>query len=258
MSEFQLPTEKVAAVRQSPRTMILYAPPKMGKTTMISHLDNCLILDLEKGTDMIDALKVDVSEMPKAKESGNVLAGLNELLAQIIEKGRPYEYGAVDTVSALEDLCMPLAKALYRDTPMGKNFDKNNEGKLITELPNGAGYMWLRIAFLKVCDAIEKAFPKVIYVAHLKEKLIETKEGKEVSVNDISLTGRLKSILSARCDAIGYLHRDKDNTMLNFKSSENNVCVGARSEHLRGQDIVLAVSEGAKINSTHWDRIFVD
>lgn len=257
MSEFKLPTEKIAAIRQSPRTLLMYALPKIGKTTMLSYLDNCLNIDLESGTDMISALKVDVKNHPKSKELNNSLAGLNSILEDIIKAGSPYKYGAVDTVSVLEDMCLPLAKTMYKNTPMGRNFDKNNEGKSILELPNGAGYWWLRQAFFKVCDAIEKAFPRVIYVGHLREKLIE-KEGKEVSVNDIDLTGKIKNILASRCDAIGYLHRDKEFTMLNFKSSENNVCVGARSEHLRGQDIVLAESEGTNIKSVHWDRIFVD
>lgn len=257
MSEFQLPTTKTEAIRKSPRTMILYGPPKVGKTTILSYLDNCLNIDLEKGTDMISALKVDISKLPESIENDNPLAGLNSLLAKIIKEGRPYQYGAVDTTSALEELCLPLAKKLYRDTPMGKNFDIKEEGKSILELPNGAGYWWLRIAFFKVCDAIEKAFPRVIYVAHLREKLIE-KEGKEVSANDIDLTGKIKSNLAARCDAIGYLYRSGDDTIISFKSSDNNVCIGARSEHLRGKEILLGESEGSNIKTVHWDSIYVD
>ena len=34
--------------------MLLYGPPKVGKTTMLSKLDNCLIIDTESGSSMIE------------------------------------------------------------------------------------------------------------------------------------------------------------------------------------------------------------
>ena len=43
----KLPTEKVKASRKSPKNMIIYGAPKIGKTTVLSQLDNCLIIDLD-------------------------------------------------------------------------------------------------------------------------------------------------------------------------------------------------------------------
>ena len=54
----ELPKTKVKASRKSPKNMIIYGPPKIGKTTVLSQLDDCLIIDLEDGSDMVDALKV--------------------------------------------------------------------------------------------------------------------------------------------------------------------------------------------------------
>ena len=56
----ELPTKKIAAVRKSPKNMVIYGPPKIGKTTALSQLDNCLIIDLEEGSDMLDALKINM------------------------------------------------------------------------------------------------------------------------------------------------------------------------------------------------------
>ena len=75
----ELPTKKVKASRKSPRNMIIYGPPKIGKTTILSQLDNCLIIDLENGSDMIDALKVKV----------NSLKELADLGREIIKQGKP-------------------------------------------------------------------------------------------------------------------------------------------------------------------------
>ena len=54
-----LPTAKVAAERLSPKVFIMYSLPKTGKTTLLSKLDNCLIIDLEDGSKYLDALKVN-------------------------------------------------------------------------------------------------------------------------------------------------------------------------------------------------------
>ena len=59
----ELPTKKVKAARKSPKNMVIYGPPKIGKTTALSQLDNCLIIDLEEGSDMVEALKIKVTNL---------------------------------------------------------------------------------------------------------------------------------------------------------------------------------------------------
>ena len=133
----KLPTEKVKASRKSPKNMIIYGAPKIGKTTVLSQLDDCLIIDLEDGSDMVDALKV----------KANSLSDLQAIGAAIMKEGRPYKYIAIDTISKLEDWCEGYAKQIYMKTPMGKSFEKNNPGTSVLSLPNGAGYLYLRLAY---------------------------------------------------------------------------------------------------------------
>ena len=45
---------KRKAVSQNPKTMLLYGAPKVGKTTALSQLDDCLIIDTEGGANMIE------------------------------------------------------------------------------------------------------------------------------------------------------------------------------------------------------------
>lgn len=40
-----LPTSKIAAATQDPRNLIIFGAPKVGKTTIVSTLENCLIFD---------------------------------------------------------------------------------------------------------------------------------------------------------------------------------------------------------------------
>jgi hypothetical protein len=227
----ELPTKKVKASRKSPKNMIIYGPPKIGKTTVLSQLDNCLIIDLENGSDMVDALKVKV----------NSLAELANLGREIIKQGKPYKYIAIDTISKLEEWCEAEAKKMYKLTAMGKNFDKNNEGLSILSLPNGGGYLYLRLAYKKWIDRLNLLADRVILVGHLRDKMLE-KKGKEVSVKDLDLTGKIKQMTCSNTDAIGYVYREGEDTMISFNSLED-ITAGTRCEHLKGKTMPLKWSE---------------
>ena len=105
----ELPKAKVKASRKSPKNMIIYGPPKIGKTTVLSQLDDCLIIDLEDGSDMVDALKVKVNNLSELQSIGTA----------IMKQGRPYKYIAIDTISKLEEWCEVEAKSIYKETHMG-------------------------------------------------------------------------------------------------------------------------------------------
>jgi len=231
----KLPTEKVKASRKSPKNMIIYGAPKIGKTTVLSQLDNCLIIDLEDGSDMLDALKVKAHSLKDLQSIGSA----------IMKEGRPYKYIAIDTISKLEEWCESYAKQIYMKTPMGKNFDQKNPGASVLSLPNGAGYLYLRIAYKEWMDKLNKLADHVILVGHLKDKMLE-KKGKEVAVKDLDLTGKIKQITCANADAVGYIFREGEDTMISFNSLDDTVA-GSRCEHLKGQTMPMK-----------WSEIFID
>ena len=230
-----LPKQKVKATRKSPKNMVIYGPPKIGKTTALSQLDDCLIIDLEDGSDMVDALKVQVNDLSELTEVGKA----------IMKDGKPYKYIAIDTITKLEEWCEEDAKRIYMATPMGKNFEQKNPGASVLSLPNGAGYLYLRIAYKKWIDRLNKLADHVILVGHLKDKMLE-KTGKEVAAKDLDLTGKIKSITCANADAIGYIYREDDETMVSFNSLDD-VTAGSRCDHLKGQTMPL-----------EWSNIFID
>lgn len=41
----ELPLKPVKAATQSPKELIIFSKPKVGKTTLLAQLENCLILD---------------------------------------------------------------------------------------------------------------------------------------------------------------------------------------------------------------------
>ena len=233
--EFKLPKTIVKASRKSPKNMVIYGPPKIGKTTMLSKLDNCLIIDLEDGSDMVDALKVKVNNLKELAEVGRT----------IIKEGKPYKYVAIDTISKLEEWCEVEGKRIYMKTPMGKNFEQKNPGASVLSLPNGAGYLYLRIAYKQWIDRLNLLADHIILVGHLKDKMLE-KKGKEVAVKDLDLTGKIKQITCAGADAIGYIFRENEQTMISFNSLDD-VTAGSRCDHLKGQTMPF-----------EWNKIFID
>lgn len=53
-----LPKEKVKAKVENPRFLIIFGRPKSGKTTLAAALDNNLIIDLEGGSEFLEALAI--------------------------------------------------------------------------------------------------------------------------------------------------------------------------------------------------------
>lgn len=234
-----LPTKKVKADRVNPKRLIIYSKPKTGKTSAFAGLEGNLIIDLENGADYVEAIKVKANNLQELKEIGKAIK----------EAGYPYKYVTIDTVTALEDMVMPLAINLYKQTPMGKNYS----GDSILTLPNGAGYLYVRQAFFQVLDFIDTLAPQIILSGHIKDKQVDDK-GEMVMSANIDLTGKIKSLICANADAIGYMFRRGDQTILSFKTNEEVTC-GARPEHLRNEEIVISEMVNGEL-MTHWEKVY--
>lgn len=243
-----LPMTKTSAEVKSPKNLIIFSKPKVGKTTLVAQLEENLVLDLEDGTDYVDAMKL----------KANSIAEINAIGKAIKEAGMPYKYTTIDTGTALEEMCIPYAEQLYSQSPMGKNWFTEGKPKYgnILNMANGAGYPWLREAYTNALGYISTWAPRTIQLCHVKDTMLE-KNGAEFSSLDLDLTGKLKRIASSKSDAIGYLYRKGNKNILSFKTTDEVSC-GARPEHLRNQEIVLSeILEDGTIK-THWDRIFID
>ena len=257
MSEIILPKSKSAALHKSPKNLIIFSKPKVGKTSLLAALEDCLILDLENGADYVDAMKLKAGSIEDIKTIGELIK----------KEGNPYKYIALDTITALEEMCIPYAEVIYSKTSIGKNwFKSTSDGSLasdsgkavygnILQMPNGAGYPYLREAFTRVIEYVKTLAPRVLLIGHIKDTLLE-KAGTEFSSLDLDLTGKLKRITTAQSDAIGYLYRKGSKNILSFRTTDEVTC-GARPEHLRNEEIVISELVDGKL-ITHWDKIFID
>lgn len=241
-----LPKEKSTPKINNPKFLILFGRPKAGKSTLMANLDNNLIIDLENGYQALSALIVQARTVNDFAEIANALR------EEIKNTGKfPYKYITIDNATRLEEMCLSYACQLYRQTPMGKTY----QGTDIRTLPNGSGYMYLRQAVRKVIDMFRDLCESLILVAHVKEKMIN-KEGEELSEMSIDLTGKLGDILCGEADAIGYVYRKKNDTIISFEGGDNSIRE-ARANHLRGKKIVVATSDENNSITVDMTKIFL-
>ena len=240
-----LPTDKQKPKSSNPKFFVYFGKPKTGKSTLASLLDNNLIIDLEHGYDYIEALVVQADSIADLGEIAKAIKQKNDEV-----NGYAYKYITIDNGTKLEEMALDLALKLYKETPMGKNYNGD-----VRKLPNGAGYMYLQEAFFKVLEMFKTLTPHLILICHTKDKLIN-KEGKELSEMSIDLTGKTARLVAADADAIAYVYRQKNQTIFNFNGGED-VIVEARQEHLRGKEIVVAESDDQNKIKAFWDRIYI-
>ncbi|MEG0773573.1 AAA family ATPase [Clostridium sp.] len=237
----ELPKSKIPAETQDPKRLIIFSKPKIGKSTALANLPNCLCIDLESGGyDYIDALKVKISTVKELKE----------LCKAIMDAGNPYKFIALDTITILEEMVKPLALKLYLNTTAGNKFT----GDDIIDAPMGAGYQYIRKGMEMCIDMVAKCTPNIILVCHSKDAAIAA---TELNTKQIDLLGKSGRILASKSDGIGFMTRDENfNTILSFNTNDTSIEAGARPGHLRNKEIVLGEMQEDGNVIYHWERIF--
>lgn len=242
-----LPKEKNQPKVNNPRFLIIFGKPKSGKTTAVAALDNNLIIDLEGGSEFLSALSIQARNI-------NDLGEISKAIQEEINKTgkKPYKYITIDNATRLEEMCLGYAKVLYKQTPVGKSYN----GDDIRTLPNGSGYLYLRQAVRKVIDMFRNLTDNFILIGHTKDKIIQ-KDGEELSEMALDLVGKLGDIVCGEADAVGYIYRKKNETIISFEGGDNTIRE-ARAPHLRGKKIVIAESDENNNVTVHWDRIYLE
>ena len=215
------------------------------KTSALAQLENNLIIDLEGGSQFIDAMAVQARSVNELGEIAQAIRAKNKEVGHNF-----YKHITIDNATRLEEMCLSYAKLLYMQTPMGKNY----KGEDIRTLSNGSGYMYLRQAVRKVIDMFRELCDEFVLVGHVKDVQIE-QNGEELSQMALDLVGKLGSIVCGEADAVGYLYRKGNETHISFKGGDGTI-KEARAPHLRGQDIIIATGNEDGTIITYWNKIY--
>lgn len=240
-----LPTSKIPAISTNPKFLIIYGRPKAGKTSALAQLENNLIVDLEGGSTFIDAMAVQARSVSDLGEIAQAIRAKNRKVGHAF-----YRHITIDNATRLEEICLPYAATLYRQSPVGKNW----KGSDVRELPNGSGYFYIRQAVCKVIDMFKNLCDEFILVGHVKDTQVN-KDGEELSEMSLDLVGKLSSIMCGEADAVGFLYRKGNETHISFKGGDGTP-KEARAPHLRGQDIIITTGDDDGNLTTYWDKIY--
>ena len=255
-----------------PQKLIIYSPPKTGKTTSLAELEGNFILDLESGTGGVTGSILDVKrevidrkiENPgdRAIAPWKIIGEFyNELLQlEKTKEGIPFRHITFDTIDALEEACRYMIWAENEQDPLDMDY--------------GKGYGMIRDRLMKLLNLFIGLGLNVIIVGHRKKSIIEKAVVKStdknvkakgtitVTTNDLEVTGRLKSILFAWADCIGYGNRQLSEAgdvgfYLSFiRDTDDNTEAGSRIARLEGRNILIHEMKDGKTMTNNWDEIF--
>ena len=100
----ELPIAPVKAKVKNPRFLILFGLPKSGKTTLAARLENNLIIDLEGGSEFMDAMAVQARTSQDLKDIANSIYLKNQEVGH-----KFYKRITIDNSTRLEEICMDYA-----------------------------------------------------------------------------------------------------------------------------------------------------
>lgn len=263
-----LPTKRQDVTNYNPRLLVLFGFPKSGKSSAIASLEDNCVADLEEGYRALPVMKVDIKDI---YDIFAFKSALDEKMKK--ENKKPYRFITIDNASRLEEMCLIYSAALYRKTPMGSTFgylrDKDNNpvrdknGKMIPDpkadvrqLPQGAGYLYLREALKEVIHMFQPYCETLILVCHVKDKQINL-NGVENTRLAVDLAGKLADIICGEADAVGYVYREKNKTILSFEGGSGDIRE-ARCKHLRGRQFVIGESDENNNLTMDLSKIFID
>lgn len=203
------------ATVHDPRLLVLFGATKVGKTYQAIQLQKwlrenhpyktSLILDTEGGTDMYEGRKLAINSLKDLKEY--IVQGKKDKETFLI----------LDTL----DVVVEWIEKLVCET---------NDVESIGDLAFGKGYGLVREKTMSVIKHLKECCDHLILIGHRKKTIIGN-ETVEVNVSSLDLPGKLKNVVCADADAIGYMYRLEEELKVSFKASED-LEAGSRIPHL--------------------------
>ncbi len=200
-SDLELPTEMTTGkVLLSKIRMLLYGPPKIGKTTLASGWPGALFLATEKGYDAIKVYKKDVTSWQMFKDIVDVIVAGDHKFKTVV----------IDTADLLfklcnDAMCQELDITHVSDEDWGKGYDiVANEFERVINKLFMSDYGLILISHTKIQDLTSRTgklskvtptlsnqarriiIPKVSIIGSMKLKLIKVSNDKYIEKRVVS------------------------------------------------------------------------
>jgi len=211
----ELPTKPQPAERTEPKVLLMYGETKIGKTTILSKLSNCLIIDTEEGTAHIECMNKKIYSIDE----------LRELVQSLHKSDNKYDFIALDTINNIIS---------WLDAEICEKRGAN----IIGDIPHGVGYDYTTTKIMEVIRELKRLSKYLIIVTHNKKIVVGDKK-IEINTEEVELRGKLKSLICADADTIGYIDRNNKSELTISFISNNKTKAGSRCDHLKNKSFMF-------------------
>lgn len=251
---YEIPGAPLPPQSSQPKSILIYSPPKAGKTAITAQLPKSLIMEHERNG--ISAVKARYFEIFNPNDV--------EPFLEQVKTDDSINFLVIDTVTQWDTWSELVGTYAFTKKPQGKNWNvvdgkrinhKHPAFETVHALGQGFGYRYSRDVmkhWFKLAIATGKT---VIFLAHIKDKFIESKTGDVVETIDINLTGKVKNIYSANVDCIAHLKRVSNKSYLVFENMGKSVS-GSRYPYLQKSILIGESNEKTFELTTYWENIF--
>lgn len=270
LPDLTIPAPRQGALRRNPQLLVLVGPNRIGKTAAVAALPGTFIFEIQAGGgDYLPGFWgfTREKELPDYK----ALARALEHFKKERQAGRPIAKRiCIDHLTVLDDWLWQAALDTFNESAIGRSYAKKRleEGlgpmKEITELPGNPGsqgWVWLREELTVWLGRIVAAADEVIIIAHIRDKNVLKPDGRQVTMEDIALSGKVgRKLFVDETSAVARCRREmaggEDQFILSFKCDDNFI-PAAKCAHLSGREIVVGRSRDKKPPVFSWDEIYL-
>lgn len=176
-----LPTERTKPVCDlSQQTVLVYGPPKIGKSSLAARFPDALFLECEPGLNQLDVFKVTTYAWEDFLAACKLVAA----------GGHHFKTIVVDTIDNAFKYCT--------DHVCGKH-SIDYEG----DLPHGKGWALVKNEWHRVLTRLASLPYGLVLISHAQDKTIETRTG-EYTKTQPSLPDRARNVVLGLVDMILY------------------------------------------------------
>jgi len=218
-------------------TWLFFGPPKVGKTTFAASWENCLIVDLERGTDYVNCIRVQPKDLREF-----------DTLISLLESGhadfRDFQTIAIDTVDVLHDWIENQVCAELNISAIG-------------EAAYGRDYAQVRQRLLSYVGRLKRLDRNILWIAHSRQAIIEP---NAPVARTIDLPGKLARFFTAQMDTIGYCFAEEGEggvltRLISFKPL-NTLEAGSRNPVLQDKVVEMSFEAIKKLFESEPQNVF--
>lgn len=239
---FSLKSNVHRGVQQKARKMLIYGPPKMGKSTLVGSTKSALMIPTEDRVAHINCDKTQV-----VTHYNEVI----EIFDALINENHGYKRLIIDTLDWLEP--MIWAYLCEKNNWKSINDDHNKETAFSKGLKYHAPAAWKK--FLYNCDVIRDHGMDVILVSHAQVIKVNPPDGDEYDKHVMKIDKNSLAVIEEWADIIAFYDREifvqKSGNAL--KTTGKAIATNNRILHLSGKSAAMISG-----NSFGLDDVTVD